>query len=76
MKPYLIKMCCLLFAFFSISACTTTQVDTAVGGAAGAGIGYAVGGGTGELIGGGVGALVGNQVGQNQERRHYYYRNN
>ncbi len=62
-------------ATFTLTACTTTQVDTSIGGAAGAGLGYAVSGGSpwGAVIGGGAGALIGNQIGQNQERR--YYRN-
>jgi len=76
MKNYFIKTSCAVLAFLSMAACTTTQVDTAVGGAAGAGVGYAVGGGTGALIGGGLGALVGNQVGQNETAKQYYYRNN
>ena len=55
-----------LSASIALISCTTTQVDTSIGGAAGAGLGYAVGGGWGALIGGGAGALVGHQIGQNQ----------
>lgn len=58
-------------------ACTSTQVGTATGAAAGAGIGYAVSGGNavGTAIGAGAGALIGNQIGQEQDRRNWYYRN-
>lgn len=61
-----------------LSACTSTQVGTVAGGAAGAGIGYAVSGGSalGTVIGAGAGALIGNQIGQNQDRRNYYYYGN
>lgn len=62
---------------FSLSSCTSSQVGTGVGGAAGAGLGYAVTGGSalGTVIGGGAGALLGNQIGQEQDRRDYYRRN-
>ncbi|HAT7031124.1 TPA: hypothetical protein JAN94_02535 [Legionella pneumophila] len=55
--------------------CTNTQVGTAVGAAAGAGIGYGVSGGSalGTAIGAGAGALVGGAIGQEQDRREYYY---
>lgn len=69
----------LLFVGASVvglSACTSTQVGTVAGGAAGAGIGYAVTGGSalGTVIGAGAGALIGNQIGQDQDRRYYYGR--
>lgn len=59
-----------------LEGCTNTQVGTALGGAAGAGIGYAVSGGRpiGTLIGAGAGALLGNSIGQDQDRRAYYNR--
>ena len=75
-----IKLYCLGLSAFTLVACTTTQVDTSIGTAAGAGIGYAIGGGTGALIGGGAGALAGYEIGKSQERKqyyrhgHYYYR--
>jgi hypothetical protein len=68
-----------------LGACTTTEVDTTVGGAAGAGVGYVVSGGSavGAVVGGGLGALVGSQVGgypyynygyyRPYHYRHYYY---
>lgn len=58
---------------FMLAGCTTTQVDTSIGGAAGAGLGYAVSGSPwGAVIGGGAGALIGNQIGQEQTRRNHY----
>ena len=71
MKQYLL----IGLAALSITACTSTEVGTGVGGAAGAGVGYAVSGGSavGTIIGAGAGALIGNQIGQSQDRR--YYRN-
>ena len=74
------KLKSIKFYFLGVSAvtlveCTTTQVDTSVGTAAGAGVGYAIGGGTGALIGAGAGALVGYEVGKNQEKKQNY-RNN
>ena len=60
----------------TLIGCTSTQVGTTAGGAAGAGLGYAVSGGTplGTVIGGGAGALVGYEVGKSQEPK--YYRDN
>lgn len=46
-----------------MSGCTSNQLGTVGGAAAGAGVGYAVGGGAlGTAIGAGAGALIGNQV--------------
>lgn len=58
-----------------LGGCTNSEVGTAVGGAAGAGLGYAVSGGSalGTVIGGGAGALLGNSIGQQQDRNYYYY---
>ncbi|MCL5272073.1 MAG: glycine zipper domain-containing protein [Gammaproteobacteria bacterium] len=56
-------------------SCTNTQVGTAGGAALGAGVRYAVSGGSGlgTAIGAGAGALIGNSIGQEQDRRDYYY---
>lgn len=61
-----------------LTGCTNTQVGTAVGGAAGAGIGYAVTGGNavGTVIGAGAGALIGNSIGRSQDYRYYRGRYN
>ncbi len=72
------KILLVLATMLTLSACTNTEVGTAVGGATGAGLGYAVGGGWGSVIGGGAGALIGNQIGSSQTNRYYqhrYYRN-
>lgn len=81
MNYYSIKMCVIGLAVSTVTACTSTEVGTTVGGATGAGVGYAVSGGSalGTVIGGGAGALIGNQIGQSQQRtyyrqgRYYYY---
>ena len=75
MKSKSIKFYFLGVSAMTLVACTTTQVDTSVGTAAGAGVGYAIGGGTGALIGAGAGALVGYEVGKNQEKKRYYRQN-
>lgn len=58
-----------------LGGCTNTEVGTTVGGATGAGLGYAVSGGSGlgAVVGAGAGALIGNSIGQEQDRRAYYY---
>jgi outer membrane lipoprotein SlyB len=75
MKKYILSLLIIGSATLFGTACTSTEVGTVGGAAAGAGIGYAVSGGTalGTVIGAGAGALIGNQIGQSQERR--YYRN-
>jgi len=65
------KLCLTCVVVTFLSACTTTQVDTTIGGAAGAGVGYAVGGGWGAVIGGGAGALIGHEIGKSQTRKYY-----
>jgi outer membrane lipoprotein SlyB len=73
MNKYFITLC-FLGVTTLLGGCTSTQVGTVAGAGAGAGIGYAVGGGWGSAIGAGAGALIGNQIGQDQDRRNYYYR--
>ncbi len=74
MKRNLIMLCCAGLATLSITACTSTEVGTGVGGLTGAGLGYAVSGGSmfGTAIGAGGGALIGNYIGQRQDSRRYY----
>ena len=57
-----------------ISSCSNTQVGTATGAAAGAGLGYVATGGSalGTVVGAGAGGLIGNSIGQDQDRRAYY----
>lgn len=59
----------VLISATTLISCTSTQVGTTTGGAAGAGVGYAVSGGTplGTALGAGTGALVGYEVGKSQE---------
>lgn len=74
MNHKLTMLCCAGLATIAMTACTSTEVGTGVGGAAGAGVGYAVSGGSalGTVIGAGAGALIGNQIGQSQDRARYY----
>ena len=75
MKKIISTLCLISLSTFLLSSCTNTEVGTTVGGAAGAGLGYAVTGGSavGTVIGAGAGALVGNSIGQDQDRRDFYY---
>jgi len=64
----------ILGAALVLGGCTTTQVGTTTGAAAGAGLGYAVSGGSGvgTAIGAGTGAVIGHQIGQSQEPDYYH----
>lgn len=63
MKHHLIKFMLIIGIMISVSACTTNQIGTSAGGAAGAGTGYALtGNGWGAAIGGGAGALIGGEL--------------
>lgn len=63
MKKILIQILSMCVLVFSVSACTTNQMGTTTGGAAGAGAGYALtGSGWGAAIGGGAGALIGHEL--------------
>lgn len=73
MKVHTLKSLALAGSLMFLTACTSSQVGTTLGGAAGAGLGYAVGGGWGAAIGGGTGALLGYEIGKSQNKR--YYRN-
>lgn len=75
MKKLIATLVLLGASSFMLISCTNTQVGTVGGAALGAGVGYAVSGGSGvgTAIGAGAGALIGNAVGQEQDRREYYY---
>lgn len=68
------RLICLVGMISLFSSCTNTDIGTATGGAAGAGLGYAVSGGNpvGTVVGAGAGALIGNSIGQAQDRPDFY----
>lgn len=69
MKSLVLKVVSIVFILLSFSACTTNQVGTTAGAAAGAGTGYAVtGSGWGAAIGGGAGALLGHELTKNKQQ--------
>ncbi len=74
MKKIITSIAFAGLASLTLCSCTSREVGTAGGAAAGAGIGYAVSGGSGfgAALGAGAGALVGNQIGADQDRRYYY----
>jgi hypothetical protein len=66
MKKIITAVFCVGVGAIGLTGCTSTQVGTTTGAAAGAGLGYAVSGGNavGTVIGAGTGALIGNAIGQ------------
>jgi len=69
MKSLVLKVVSIVFLLIPISACTTNQVGTTAGAAAGAGTGYAVTrSGWGAAIGGGAGALLGHELTKNKQQ--------
>ncbi|KTD23611.1 Uncharacterised protein [Legionella lansingensis] len=74
MKKLIYVMFFLGLSTMGLVSCTPTQVGTATGAAAGAGIGYAVSGDAGgALIGAGAGGLLGYAIGREEERRRCWW---